>query len=102
MAALSNEGRQALDMTASLPEAEQKQVVAEMVAANPGLLPSGDKYKTQLWLMLLGGLFLLALVAIVSAVVLATNNKGTTALISLASAVVAGTIGLFANPPTGR
>ncbi len=102
MSALSNEGRQALDMTASLPEAEQKQVVAEMVTANPGLLPSGDKYKTQLWLMLLGVLFLLALVAIVGAVVLATNNKGTTALISLASAVVAGTIGLFANPPTGR
>ena len=102
MAALSQDGEQALFTTSRLPHDEQRKIVEELVTANPGLIPSGDKYKTQLWLMLLGGLFLLALVAIICSVVLATNDKGTTALISLASAVVAGVIGLFANPPTGR
>ncbi len=102
MAALSNEGQQALYATSSLDHDEKRKVVEEILTANPGLLPSGDKYKTLLWLALLGGLFLLALVAIICAVILAKDGKGNTALVALASAVVAGVIGLFSNPPTGR
>ena len=102
MATLSNEGQQALYATSNLAHDEKKKVVEEIMTANPDLWPTGDKNKTMLWIVLLGGLFLLALTAIISAVVLAMNSKGTTALISLASAVVAGVIGLFSNPPTGR
>ena len=102
MAALSHDGEQALDATNRLTPEEKRKVVEEVLTANPGLLPSGDKYKVQLWLTLLGGLFLLALTAIICAVILAVEDKDTTALVALASAVVAGVIGLFSNPPTGR
>ena len=102
MAMQSNDYEQAMAATNRLAPAEKKKVVEETMAANPELFPSGDRYKTQLWLTLLGGLFLLALVAIICAVVLATEDKDATALVALASAVVAGVIGLFSNPPTGR
>jgi hypothetical protein len=102
MAVRSAQGQQAVDAMESLPPEEKQAAVREVLTANPGLIPGEDRYKTQLWLALLGGLFLLALVAIICAVVLATKDKDATALVALASAVVAGVIGLFANPPTGR
>ena len=102
MAALSTEGQQALYATSNLAQDEKRQVVEEILTANPDLWPTGDKNKTILWITLLGGLFLLALVAIICAVVLAMDDNDATALVALATAVVAGVIGLFSNPPTGR
>lgn len=49
---------------------------------------------------LLIGLFTTALVAVIAGVILATQDKDATAVVALASAVVAGVIGLFSNPPT--
>lgn len=102
MAVQSIQGQQAVEAMESLPPEERRAAVREVLTANPGLVPEGDRYKTQLWFALLGGLFLLALVAIICAVVLATRDEDATALVALASAVVAGVIGLFSNPPTGR
>ena len=102
MAVRTVEGQQIVQAVEALPPDERKAVVKEVLTANPGMITGGDRYRTQLWLTLLGGLFLLALVAIICAVVLATEDKDATALVALASAVVAGVIGLFSNPPTAR
>ena len=67
---------------------------------NKDLWTTGDAHRTRLWLTLLGGLFAIAIVAIICAVYLAAKGEDATALVALASAVVAGVIGLFANPPT--
>ena len=102
MAVRTDEGHDAVQAVEALPPAEKEAAIKEVLTANPGLIPSGDKYKTQLWMALLGGLFGVALVAIICAVILAKEDKDVTALVALASAVVAGVIGLFSNPPTGR
>jgi len=51
-------------------------------------------------MLLLAGLFIIAIGAIIATVILDVKDKDGTAVIALASAVVAGVIGLFANPPT--
>lgn len=62
--------------------------------------PKQDNYKAQIWLLLLTGLFVLGLAAIVATIVLEVKDKDGTAVLALASAVIAGIIGPFANPPT--
>lgn len=85
------------DAVQALPQQEKQDLVRHL---NSQTFPSGDRYKTQIWLLLLGGLFLIAISAVVAAVILDVKGKDGTAVVALASAVVAGVIGLFATPPT--
>ena len=84
---------------AQLSPPEQQEVARSL---NLETYPKGDKYKAQIWLLLLGGLFFIALAAIVAAVILDVKDKDGTAVVAIASAVVAGVLGLFASPPTGK
>jgi lipopolysaccharide export LptBFGC system permease protein LptF len=97
MVALSPHGQNVVTAFHELPESEKRVLVEEL---NKDTYPRGDKYRTQIWQLLLGGLFVVALAAIIAAVILNVKNKDGTAVVALASAVVAGVIGLFANPPT--
>lgn len=102
MATLSTTGEQVVEATQQLPPAEQKEVVNQILTANRDLWPANDADKTRIWQLLLGGLFAVALVAIICTVVLEARDSenDTTALIAVTSAVIAGVIGLFSNPPT--
>ena len=102
IAMLSTTGEQIVQATVQLPPAEQREVLNQLLAANKDLRPAADAYNTRIWMLLLGGLFAVALVAIICTVVLEARDSATdtTALVALASAVIAGVIGLFANPPT--
>jgi hypothetical protein len=102
MALLSTTGEQIVQATAQLPLAEQKEVINQILTANKDLWPVNEAEKTRIWMLLLGGLFAVALVAIICTVILETRSStnDTTALIAITSAVVAGVIGLFSNPPT--
>ena len=104
MAALSQTGIDIVTATQTLPPEEKKEVVDQIVTSNPTLFRSDDWRRNQLWMVLLIGLFALALVAIISTVILKVNDgsNDTTALIAVATAIVAGVIGLFANPPTAK
>ncbi len=99
---MSTEASRLVEHAQTLPQNEQRELVLYM-GANLGMFPDNDADKTKLWLALLGGLFTLALAALIGGVVLvmrAESGSGT-AVFSIASAVVAGVIGLFSNPPTG-
>jgi hypothetical protein len=102
MAILSATGEQIVQAAAHLPPAEQQEVVNQIVAANNGHWSVQDAHRTRIWMLLLGGLFAVALVAMICTVVLEArdNANDTTALIAITSAVIAGAIGLFADPPT--
>jgi hypothetical protein len=102
MAMLSTTGEQIVQATTQLPAAEQREVLNQILAANKDLRPAADAYNTRIWMLLLGGLFAVALVAIICTVVLEARDSAndTTALIAITSAVIAGVIGLFSNPPT--
>ena len=100
MTALSETGRQIVNAAAALPPEEQKEVIHQVQRLNKDLWTTGDAHRTRLWLTLLGGLFAIAIVAIICGVYLAAKGEDATALVAIASAVVAGVIGLFANPPT--
>lgn len=102
MYVMTDEGKQAVQQIENLSADEKAAAVKQVLHANPGMLPTSDKHKAILWVTLLGGLFLIALVAIGCGVLLAMNNEDSTALLAIASAVVAGAIGLFSNPPTGK
>ena len=97
MAALSPHSQSLVDAFQQVPESEKKDVVTQL---NAQIFPTGDKYRTQIWMLLLAGLFIIAIGAIIATVILDVKDKDGTAVIALASAVVAGVIGLFANPPT--
>ena len=99
--AISANAQQAVQHLQSLPPEDQRDAVATVMTANPDLFPHGDKARTNIWMTLLVGLFVLALAAIIATVILAWKDKeGGTAVVALATAIVAGVIGLFANPPT--
>lgn len=99
MAALSANAQNAVAQVQALPPEEQKAVV-QQVTANPDLFPRSDASRTKLWMTLLYGLFAVALGAIIATVVLQVMDEDGTAVVALATAAVAGDIGLFANPPT--
>ncbi|WP_344376071.1 hypothetical protein [Agromyces tropicus] len=83
--------------------ADQKDVVDRIRTANPSLIPTGDTSKTALWLSLIIGVLVVALAAIAAAVILVISGSGELAAAAwpIATAAVAGTVGLFAKSPTG-
>ncbi|HET9128651.1 MAG TPA: hypothetical protein VFN73_11265 [Propionibacteriaceae bacterium] len=83
------------------PPAEQKQLIQQVLEANPSWIPGNDAQKTRLWLALILGVLVVAVVAIAAAVVLDFKSQAdTTAAWSIATAAVAGLLGLFAKSPT--
>jgi hypothetical protein len=97
MQPLTPQSQSLIHAVEQLPEEQRKSVVAELDALT---FPTDDKFRTQIWITLLVGLFVLGLGALVGGVVLEVKDKDATAVVAIASAVVAGVIGLFANPPT--
>lgn len=81
---------------------EQKQIVREVTEANPGLLPTVSADKARLWMALIIGVLVVAVIAIAGAVILSVMGHAETASASwpIASAAIAGLLGLFAKSPT--
>ena len=102
MAILSTTGEQIVQAVRQLPPGEQRDVLDQILAGHADLRPADHTGNARIWMLVLGGLFAVALVAIICTVVLEArdNTNDTTALIAITSAVVAGVIGFFANPPT--
>ncbi len=101
MATLSTAGAEAAAQIEALPDDQKKAAVEKVLTANEHLFPSGDKFRTEIWMTLLIGLFALGLAALIATVVLALKDKDFSAVIALGTAIVGGIIGLFAKSPTG-
>jgi len=97
MGALTTKGADLLKEVQNLPIDEQKALVQE---ANKNL-PRGDLPKTLLWVILLLGLFAIAIICVVAGANIATD-KDSAPFFLIATAVVSGTLGLFASSPTGN
>lgn len=93
---LSNDAAQAKASVQDLQNvAEKKAVVRDL---HSELFPDSSRGRTVIWVALLVGLFLIAGIS----VILAANldpEKDSAAYLALASAVVAGVIGLFVKSP---
>lgn len=100
MANLSVGAQQAVQAVEELPAADKKPAVQEILRANRDLFPDNDSDRTKLWIVLLIGLFIVALSALVGSVILTLKTEDSTALVAIVSAVVAGVIGLFSKSPT--
>lgn len=96
---LTVSGQTAVQAMSDLPLAERRLAVDRLAQTDPDLLPKGDAERTKIWITLLGGLFLLAIASIVGAVVITLQGEEAAALFVLATAIVTGTIGLFAKSP---
>jgi uncharacterized membrane protein len=86
----------------ALPEDEKRVVVTQILEANPDWIPKGDQAKERLWMILLVGLFAVALVALVCAVVLVLNQADSGGAFVVVGAVVAGAVGLFSKNPAEK
>ncbi len=73
---LSPQAQNLVQTVEALPPAEQQ---AAMQFLNDRYFPKQDKYKTQIWLVLLSGLFVLGLAAIVATIILEVKDKDGTA-----------------------
>lgn len=102
MSLLSLEGQNAETELNRLPGEEQREIVARALEANPSWIPSDDSSKTALWMTLIVGVLLVALSSIAAAVILVAIGEGelATAAWPIATAAVAGIVGLFAKSPT--
>jgi hypothetical protein len=96
MTELTSEVQASVDQIKSASTDQQKAAAA---ALNENLFPKDNHDRTIIWVLLLGGLFLIALAALIGAIVLDAKGKDQTAVIAVVSAVVAGVLGLFANSP---
>jgi len=97
MTALTDKGAGILADFRNLPIAEQKEFVDQ---ANKNL-PKGDLPKTVLWVILLLGLFAIAILCIVAGS-FSSTGKDAAPFFLIATAVVSGTLGLFASSPTSN
>lgn len=84
----------------ALPEHEQRLLVAQVLETNPGWLPESEANKARLWLILLIGLFSIAIACVIAAVILILNGSDSAPALVIVTAVVAGVIGLFSKSPT--
>jgi uncharacterized protein YhaN len=96
---LTESGQAAVQAMTDLPADEKKKAAQMLVQAEPGLFPKADAERTKIWVTLLAGLFFLAMASIVGAVIIALQGKDAASLFVLATAIVTGTIGLFAKSP---
>lgn len=76
---------------------EDRRAVGE--AHRRDLFPEDDKSRTQIWVVLLIGLFVLGLAAIIGAIVFAMAGKDFAGVIAVGTAIVGGVIGLFSKSP---
>lgn len=99
MIMLTEQGLDAASQIDALPREQKKAAVAQVLAANPDLFPTGDGDRTRLWLTLLVGLQVLGLAALAATVVLSLEGEDVSAVVALVTAIVGGLIGLFARSP---
>lgn len=97
MAALSDSAQQAKNGVTSISDPDEKKKVVQQL--NAEMFPTGDDNRTLIWVVLLVGLFLIAIISIFVAANLSKGKDGT-AYVAVTSAVVAGVFGLFAKSPT--
>ena len=83
----------------TLSENDKQAVVQAAVEANPSWIPDDVASKRKIWMALIVGMLVLAAIAIVAAVVLTLSGKEFNSVLLIASAVVAGLLGLFAKSP---
>ena len=83
----------------ALSDHEKRVIVAQVLEANPELLPQHERTKGMLWMTLLVGLFLIAVLSIIVAAVLIVNGVDSAPMLVVVGAVVAGVIGLFSKSP---
>ena len=93
---ISENSRTALNALDELTPKERA-VVAEV----GGFMPSGDAPRTALIIILLGGLFVIAGIALWGGIT-TTTTKDAAPLYVIASAVVSGTLGLFIPSPVKK
>lgn len=86
-------------MFADLPEKQKEETAKNLQNSNPGLFPTTEKGRIMLWMTLLVGLFLLGVVSLVATAILMSEGRDAAAMIAVASAVIAGVIGLFSKSP---
>lgn len=99
---LTQAGDSAKSMLEQAPESDRKQIVQEALTANPSWIPERSADKTKLWLALIVGAIVVAVVAMAAGVVLSLYGVGDMGVASwpIASAAMAGLIGLFAKSTT--
>jgi len=83
-----------------LPAAQKKALVQEVLEANPAWIPTTNKAKTTLWLTLIIGVLLVAIVAMLVALQMTSADADATAAWVVATAALTGIFGLFAKSPT--
>lgn len=85
----------------ALQDSDKRAAVEQMKAANPNLIPSSNRDKLLLWKMLFALFSAIAVILAVGAVWCLLNDRETQASILVApiTAIVTGTLGLFAGSP---
>lgn len=74
MASLSTQGQSTRSTLESLSESEQREIVLSALEANPGWLPPAAD-RAKLWMALIVGVLVVAVVAIAAGVILAISNQ---------------------------
>jgi len=98
---LTEDGIKATETFLAAPPAQQEEMATQMQAGRPDLFSiDDDKSKEHIWITLLIGMFVLALASVGGTIALSLQGEETSALIAVATAVVAGLFGLFVNSPT--
>lgn len=96
-----------------LSPTDQTQVLQQIVpqlssdqqqAVRDSMMPTSSRDRTRIWLTLLIGLFIMGGLAILCTFALILNGKTaeSAALVAVATAVVTGTVGIFAQSPTSQ
>lgn len=78
-------------------DAPRRKAVIESAGSN-GNLPRGDAQRTLLWVLLLLGLFVIAILCVIAGA-MASDDSSAAPYFLIATAVVSGTLGLFARSP---
>lgn len=93
---MQNDVERAVNTIAAIADPQEKKEAVDAVAS---MWPTGDRSKTMIWMTVLIGLIVIGLMALMSSAWLLHDGKDATAIVAVASAVVAGVFGLFAKSP---
>jgi hypothetical protein len=97
MTEISDHARSIIASVGDLNSTDKKAVI-EAASNN---LPKGDLPRTVLWIILLGGLFVIAGICVVAGAH-AGSDQDASPFFLIATAVVSGTLGLFATSPASN
>ena len=100
MVALTDATAEVKSTLEGLPEAQKKALVREVLEANSSWIQTSNKAKLILWLNLIVGVLIVAVVAMVIALQMTSMDADATAAWVVATAALTGIFGLFAKSPT--